>query len=521
MNVNLLYEVEGREGFGNGRKQPPKDVNEVCTDLNLDVLFQTMSVGDDFIKGLAKTVLLTPLTDRPSIYYRQDILKDCMAQPAVIREVYRLAASSIQDSATYEKCNKPNYARITHISARVINSVGMLEILLIAFEHLKNTLVKAEGSFLSKGLRKLCETIISYLDPALLQKLKTYVSELKLLSDHEAMLVGASIGLGAKGSAFILRSINGKKHLESLVLEKKGKNERKLFVRKPETRKQEILLDNISLVNAAKEIQNAALINLLEIINHFSEQSLAFFRQLREETGFYVGCLNMHEAFSTISVPLCFPVPRGMDESYLHFEGLVDGSLALKEGKMPVQNDLKPTEKRLFLITGANQGGKSTFLRSLGIAQLLMQGGVFVPALSFTSDICDGIYTHFTREEDAKMNCGKLAEELSRMNTLIDQISPHSLLLMNESFSTTTEREGSRIAEETVLALYENHTKILFVTHLFEFAERMAANQEKAEAVFLRAVRSEDGHRSFKLLPGEALKTSFGIDLYNQIMEDS
>ncbi len=71
----------------------------------------------------------------------------------------------------------------------------------------------------------------------------------------------------------------------------------------------------------------------------------------------------------------------------------------------------------LVMITGANQGGKSTFLRSIGLAQLMMQCGMFVPAESLSSNVCDGIFINFKREEDATMKCGKLDEELSRMST--------------------------------------------------------------------------------------------------------
>ena len=70
-----------------------------------------------------------------------------------------------------------------------------------------------------------------------------------------------------------------------------------------------------------------------------------------------------------------------------------------------------------MVITGANQGGKSIFLRSIGVAQLMMQCGMFVPAEVFCASVCDGVSTHFKkREEDPTMTKGKLEEELSRMS---------------------------------------------------------------------------------------------------------
>ena len=86
-----------------------------------------------------------------------------------------------------------------------------------------------------------------------------------------------------------------------------------------------------------------------------------------------------------------------------------------------VGNDVNADDKDLVIITGANQGGKSTFLRSLGLAQLMMQCGMFVPAESFCANVCDGIFTHYKREEDVTMKSGKLDEELSRMSDIVDR----------------------------------------------------------------------------------------------------
>jgi DNA mismatch repair ATPase MutS len=133
-----------------------------------------------------------------------------------------------------------------------------------------------------------------------------------------------------------------------------------------------------------------------------------------------------------------------------------------------VGNDVDAEGKSLVMITGANQGGKSTFLRSVGLAQLMLQSGMFVAADSFGADVCNGIFTHDKREEDAAMESGKLDEELSRTNEIADTISPSSLLLCSESFAATNECEGSEIARQVVRALGEAGVKVFFVTHLFD-----------------------------------------------------
>ncbi|MGH3514105.1 MAG: MutS-related protein [Pseudonocardiaceae bacterium] len=140
------------------------------------------------------------------------------------------------------------------------------------------------------------------------------------------------------------------------------------------------------------------------------------------------------------------------------------------------------------MITGANQGGKSTFLRSVGLAQLMMQCGMFTPAESFSANVCERLFTHFKRDEDATMTSGKLDEELARMSEIADAVTPHSMVLFNESFASTNEREGSEIARQIIRALVDNGIKVFFVTHLFDLAHSLHLHQADT-ALFLRAQR--------------------------------
>lgn len=172
--------------------------------------------------------------------------------------------------------------------------------------------------------------------------------------------------------------------------------------------------------------------------------------------------------------------------------------------------------KSLVMITGANQGGKSTLLRSLGLAHLMMQSGMFVGAQSFRASVCAGVFTHYKREEDATMRSGKLDEELARMSEIAGRITPHSILLCNESFASTNEREGSEIARQVVCAMLDKQIKVFFVTHMYDLAHGFYA-QGLDTALFLRAERQPDGRRTFKLAEREPLPTSYGEDSYRRI----
>ena len=151
----------------------------------------------------------------------------------------------------------------------------------------------------------------------------------------------------------------------------------------------------------------------------------------------------------------------------------------------------------------------------------MMQCGLPVAALSYRSGIFPRILVHFTRREDSAMNSGRLDEELKRMNGIVEQVGEGSLILLNESFATTTEKEGSVIAYDIIRALHEAGVRILTVTHLLSFAKRIyeeTKDHPESGVEFLSAERREDGTRTYRMIRHEPELTSFGLDLYDAVV---
>ena len=105
------------------------------------------------------------------------------------------------------------------------------------------------------------------------------------------------------------------------------------------------------------------------------------------------------------------------------------------------------------------------------------------------------------------------------MSGIVDAIRPDALMLFNESFAATNEREGSEIARQVTRALLEKRVKVFFVTHLYDFAHGFFV-RHRPDALFLRAERRADGSRSFRLIEAEPLETSYGEDVYREVFED-
>lgn len=114
------------------------------------------------------------------------------------------------------------------------------------------------------------------------------------------------------------------------------------------------------------------------------------------------------------------------------------------------------------------------------------------------------------------MESGKLDEELARMSQIVDGITAGGILLFNESFACTNEREGSRIARQIIDGLTEAGIRVFFVTHLYDLAHGLVTTRPPG-ALFLRPQRLADGGRTFKVVPGDPLPTSHGQDLYEKV----
>ena len=269
---------------------------------------------------------------------------------------------------------------------------------------------------------------------------------------------------------------------------------------------------------ALEELRDRGINRVADSLARSRDHVLGYLSAMRFELAFYIGCITLDERLAAIGAGLCLPLPTRPEERAQHAKGLYDICLALTLGRPVVGNDLEADGKGLIVVTGANQGGKSTFLRSVGVAQLMMQGGMFVPAERYRANLCASLFTHFRREEDAAMERGKLDEELRRLSGIVDDLRENSMLLFNEPFASTNEREGSEIARRIVGALLERRVKVFFVTHLYDFAAAVFRKGE-ATALFLRAERHEDGTRSYRILAGEPLETSFGRDLYDEVFD--
>jgi DNA mismatch repair ATPase MutS len=498
MKAFLLYQDQDFEVL----QELSANEQALTQDLELDTLCNGMALGDTFVFSVVKRAVLSGVSnDLDTILYRQAILKDCLKNPVIITDIYKLAIEAIENE-------RKNYWGIlsNYPSAILHRSVEVLQMFVSMLKKLRKIADENSDRFDSEGFRAFFNMLKEELGDEYFASVQQHLRRLKF---RDGVMISAELGKGNKGVNYVLRKLPDKRPnwVEWILAER------------PQVYTFYIHPRDESGGRAVSELNDTGINLVANALAQSTDHILSFFKMLRTELAFYVGCLNLHGGLVKKGEPFTFPVPVAPSERRHTFSGLYDICLSLSVDRRVVGNDVSADDKDLVIITGANQGGKSTFLRSVGLAQAMMQCGMFVPAESFCSNVCAGLFTHYKREEDATMKSGKFDEELTRMSDIVDSIGPHSMLLFNESFAATNEREGSEIARQIISALLEKRIKVFFVTHLYGFAHGFF-EKRMVNAIFLRAERQTDGGRTFKLVEGEPLQTSYGPDLYNTIFAE-
>jgi len=507
-NFNLNQELLWNEQF-------------LTQDLELKILFESMALNDNFLAEVVRKVILSNEScDRETILYRQEILNDCLKNPDVVRKIFEYAS----DALLQEKNNYWGFLRNSPHSV-LFRSVEVLEMFVEMLEKLKKLTDQQSANFTSKGFSRFFNMLKTELSDEYFEEIKKHLTALKF---RRGVLISARLGKGNKGINYTLRKIPAEKltwwrYFMRLLKKVFRAKDQGGIVNDSEGN---ILSYTFFIssrdeggIRSLGELKDEGINLLANSLAQADDHIHAFFSSLRIELAFYLGCLNLYRTLASLNEPVVFPALVSSQKSAMHFRDLYDICLALTTQKTVIGNDCNVTGKKLIIITGANQGGKSTFLRSIGLAHLMLRCGMFVPASSFKANLYDSIITHFRREEDAGMKSGKLDEELERMDQVVENLGANAMILFNESFGTTNEREGAEIARQIVSALLEYGVTVYYVTHLYEFA-RIFYKDNRNNSLFLQAGRQMDGMRTFKITEGAPLQTSYGYDLYREVFAE-
>ena len=257
--------------------------------------------------------------------------------------------------------------------------------------------------------------------------------------------------------------------------------------------------------------------NLRRTLDKYSEMALSEVADVIPEFVYYIRFIDYLTKIEAKGFKLTKPKAVPKSDVSMDARGFYNFKLAMNllTPKDLVVNDLVfDDDHTIYILTGANRGGKTTATQGIGLLYALAQAGVYVPAAFFEFTPADCIYTHFPADEDQTMDLGRLGEECIRFKEIFENATDNSLILMNETFSTTSFEEGYYIACDSIKALLTKGARTIYNTHMHKIgidAEDFSKDFKKKASSLI--VKSDGGKRSFKLAIAPPEGSSYAADI--------
>lgn len=243
---------------------------------------------------------------------------------------------------------------------------------------------------------------------------------------------------------------------------------------------------------------------------------------LMPEIIFYIRWTELVDQIIATGMPMKKAEILPKEKREIHIKDIYNLKLAINKVKGDpidiITNDIDFDDRyRIFILTGPNRGGKTIFTQAVGLAMLLAQWGVYVPASAAQISPCDNIFTHFPADENDTVDLGRLGEESRRLSEIFKLATRHSLLLLNESLATTSVAEGLFIAKDVVKSMRYLGCYAVFNTHMHDLARSLdELNSIEGDSRVESLVTGvHDGQRSFKvaIIPPQGMSYAKDIAL--------
>lgn len=270
---------------------------------------------------------------------------------------------------------------------------------------------------------------------------------------------------------------------------------------------EELKMMNYAIRESLEKIFSKSLRDFKTIIHNYYSINTAVFVSLLNDIRFLTAGVKFVREMLELGIPMCRPVVARMEEKRCELTNVYNPMLAQKfTHETIVSNSFQLDENgRYYLLTGPNHGGKSIFAYSVGMAQALFQLGLFVPAEHAVMSPVSGIYTHFPVSDENNYGKGRLESECARLGEIMKQLRDTDMLLMDESFSSTSGLEGGYIASEVLTGIGIIGCCGIYVTHIHDLPQRIAEynshpqNRGKIDNLVALMENKKDGSRSYKI----------------------
>jgi hypothetical protein len=465
-------------------------------DLGLDEIVAAFTPDREHQKEIRELFSRLP-RDPEVISYRQAVLDDLLANPELAERFTSLLPvidSLFEYRGAYRSRREMSWLH------EVARRAGELQNIIDCFEGMGKILRSVEGRIRSEGLRSLQEEIRKAQDDPRYQSLvKELPALLARLQGCTSITIGVNLDSSLRPIQATLLSVNEKPFTDQSLLnrlfgvrtEREGIAPLHSVPRRiveghyafPINSDLGWAIDPMMVplfADLAKVLEKTAM-PIEDQLRRYAGFHGELFANLRQGLIFYLGAIRFIKRFQKLGLPMCRPQIAPSEERRCEVKDSYNVHLVLKHlemedvtGSAIVRNDiLLGPNGHILILTGPNRGGKTTYMQGAGVVHILAQLGLCVPGTQAILSPLDHLFTHFPLEEKPESDAGRFGEEAMRLGKIFEQVTRHSLVLLNESLSSTSFGESLYLAQDIVRILRRIGARAIYSTHLHELANRV------------------------------------------------
>ncbi len=513
--ISLLYPSSESYDFHSNRANLPNISPDVCYELGLEEIF-TLKNGElsDFFT-----------TDSEVIRYRQATLEDMANIPEIARTLAEI-------HPILDDINELRRLDIEKNSSgdSYLYSITEIELYVSVIDSLKKGFADVRDKIKSDAFASLADFAIELAESDYYKELNKQLDSLaSRVREVKSITVGVNLDRELRPTSAGVISINSEQFKSGKVLDKilrlSFKNdaftciaELSPFEKGQSENRQQALIGAFN--SAIEDVFKSSVKGWRSIVGEYVIDNTDFLLKLLPEIEFVTRASELIAKLrAKVGCRLCIPTLAPASEKEFSAKELYNPRVALAIDDEIVTNDFEfDDDARIFVLTGPNRGGKSVITVAVGAAQALCQLGLPVPASSAKISPVDAIFTHFPEGADDTIDKGRLGEECARLKEIFDSVTSDSMVLLDESLSSTGAYEASYIASEILSGLAVMRCRGVFSTHLHELAAGIAdINLRSRElggiAIDTLVAGIEEGRRSFKIYRAKPDGKSYARDI--------
>ncbi len=497
MEISLIYpSYEHKENhyFGN---DIPFITSDVLDDLGLSSIFDLRngSLSDFFTM------------DKEVIEYRQQVFADMLNNPELSNMLVKLSPI-IADIAELRKLSSE-----AEKSESYLYGITEVELYISCIDLLEKELLPLKEKLTSKAFLALASKVEEIVNSEYHLDLNKRVGQLSSrVRDIKSITIGVNLDARLRAESAGIISVNGEKFKSGALLQKILRLDFKtdeytcIAELEPFSKK-----DNENQQNALSNAFNGALNNVFKasmhswkkVVQAYVLDNAEFLIKLLPEIEFLVKATELMEALSQTGNEMSFPYIEDMSKKTFEAKDIYNPVVAYKLGEKMVLNDFAFDEKGTFyILSGPNRGGKSVITCAVGLTFVFAQLGLKVPAQMVKISPVDAIFTHFPVGGEDTIDKGRLGEECARLDLIFDRVTENSLVLLDETLSSTGSYEASYIASEVLAGISMVKCRGIFSTHLHELTAMLdeinaKCSKQGGASIDTLVAGIEDGERSF------------------------